>query len=120
MTQNRPKRAQIGPKWLGLARPAHSIEFYLPVTIVIIPDVLVTNLITKLSKSCLVVMTCQTMLAGMKVSITGTQNSHAVDGRTNISQWAKIGQNSLKYGRNGANMAEMAIIARKRVKIDSK
>ncbi len=53
-----------------------AIEFYLPVTIVIIPDVLVTNLITKLSKPCLVVMINQTMLAGMKVSITGTQNSH--------------------------------------------
>ncbi len=53
-----------------------TIEFYLPVTIVIIPDVLVTNLITKLSKPCLVVMTFQTMLAGMKVSINGTQNSH--------------------------------------------
>ena len=52
------------------------IEFYLPVTIVIIPDVLVTNLITKLYKSCLVVMASQTMLAGMKYSITGTPNSH--------------------------------------------
>ncbi len=29
-----------------------SIEFYLPVTIVIIPDMLVTNLITKPSKPC--------------------------------------------------------------------
>ncbi len=53
-----------------------TIEFYLPVTIVIIPDVLVTNLITKLYQSCLLVMTCQTMLAGMKFSINGTQNSH--------------------------------------------
>ncbi len=50
--------------------------FYLNVTIVIIPDVFVTNLITKLSKPCLVVMACQTMLAGMKFSITGTPNSH--------------------------------------------
>ncbi len=40
-----------------------TIEFYLPVIIVIIPDMLVTNLITKLSKPCLVVMICQTMLA---------------------------------------------------------
>ncbi len=46
------------------------------VTIVIIPDVLVTNLITKLYKSCLVAMASQTMLAGMKFSITGTPNSH--------------------------------------------
>ncbi len=53
-----------------------TIEFFLPVTIVIIPDVLVTNLITKLYKSCLIVMTFQTMLAGMNFSITGTQNSH--------------------------------------------
>ncbi len=52
------------------------IEFYFPVTIAIIPDMLVTNLITKLSKSCLVVMACQTILAGMKVFINGTQNSH--------------------------------------------
>ncbi len=50
------------------------IEF--PVTIVIILAVLVTNLITKLCKLCLVVMACWTMLAGMKVSITGKQNSH--------------------------------------------
>ncbi len=28
--------------------PANTIEFFLPVTIVVIPDVLVTNLITKL------------------------------------------------------------------------
>ncbi len=47
-----------------------------PVTIVIIPDVLVTNLITKLYKACLVAMASQTMLAGMKFSITGTPNSH--------------------------------------------
>ncbi len=38
---------------------------------------LVTFLITKLYLSCLDVMACQTMLAGMKVSISGTQNSHA-------------------------------------------
>ncbi len=44
--------------------------------IVIIPDVLVTNLITKICKPCLVVMACQTMLDGMKVFITGEQNSH--------------------------------------------
>ena len=55
-----------------------AIEFFLLVTIVIIPDVLVTNLITKLYLSCLVVMACQTMLAGMKFFITGTQNSHGV------------------------------------------
>ena len=53
-----------------------AIEFYIPITIVIIPDVLVANLITKLSKPCLIVMTCHTILAGMKVTITGTQNSH--------------------------------------------
>ncbi len=52
------------------------IEFFLPVTIVIIPDVLVTNRITKLYQSCLVVMASQTMLARMKFSITGTPNSH--------------------------------------------
>ncbi len=46
------------------------IEFFLPVTIVIIPDVMVTNAITKLYQSCLVVMASQTMLAGMKFSIT--------------------------------------------------
>ena len=56
----------------------HTIEFCLPVTIVIIPDMLVTILITKLSIPCLDVMTCQTRLAGMKVSITGTQNSHVL------------------------------------------
>ena len=56
-----------------LGEDDNTIEFYLPVTIVIIPDVLVANLITKLSKPCLLVMTCQTMLTGMKVSITGTQ-----------------------------------------------
>ncbi len=53
-----------------------AVKFPLPVTIAIIPDVLVTNLITKLYQSCLVVMTSQTMQAGMKFSITGTQNSH--------------------------------------------
>ncbi len=53
------------------------IEFYLPVTIGIITDVLVTNIITNLCKTCLAVMVSVTMLAGMKVSITGTQNSHA-------------------------------------------
>ena len=67
-------RTQYFPCWNELI----PIEFYLPITIVVIPDVLVTNLITKLSKSCLVVMTCQTMLAGMKVSVTGTQNSHDI------------------------------------------
>ncbi len=41
------------------------IKFFLLVTIVIIPDVLLTNLITKPYQSCLVV-------------ITGTQNSHVV------------------------------------------
>ena len=61
----------------GSPRKAFTIEFFLPVTIVIIPDVLVTN-ITKLYQSCLVVMTCQTMLAGMKLSMSGTQNSHEV------------------------------------------
>ena len=55
-----------------------AIEFCLPVTIVIIPEVLVTNLITKLYQSCLVAMTSQTMLAGMKFSITGTPNSHVM------------------------------------------
>ncbi len=55
------------------------IKFYLPVTIVIIPDMLVTNIITNLPKSCLVVMTYQTMLAGMKVPITGTQKSHVAE-----------------------------------------
>ncbi len=49
----------------------------LPVTIVIVPDVLATNLIKKLYQSCLFVMACLTMLAGMKFSITGTQNSQA-------------------------------------------
>ena len=53
-----------------------AIEFYLPVTIVIIPDVLVTNPITMLYKSCLLAMASQTMLAGMEFSITGTPNSH--------------------------------------------
>ena len=46
-----------------------SIKFFLPLTIIIISDVLVTNLITKLYKSCLVAMSFQTMLAGMKFSI---------------------------------------------------
>ena len=40
---------------------------------------LVTDLNTKLCKACLDVMGCQTMLAGMKVSITGTENSHEVN-----------------------------------------
>ena len=53
-----------------------TIEFYLPVTFVVIPDMLVINLTTKPSEPCLVVMTWQTMVAEMKVSITGTQNSH--------------------------------------------
>ncbi len=53
-----------------------TIEFFLPVTIAIIPDVLVTNLITKLYQSCLVAMASQTMVAGMKFSTTGTPNSH--------------------------------------------
>ncbi len=56
-----------------------AIEFYLPVTIVIIPDMLVTNLITKLYQSCLDAMASQTMLAGMKFFINGTQNSHGMD-----------------------------------------
>ncbi len=51
-----------------------SIELFLLVTIVIIPDVLVTNLITKLYSSCLVAMASHTMLAGMQFSITGTPN----------------------------------------------
>ena len=46
-----------------------------PVTIGIIPDVLATIIITNLCKPCLAVMGSVTMLAGMKVSITGTQNS---------------------------------------------
>ncbi len=66
--------------WWGnqtpLSKYGGAIEFYLPVTVVIIPDVLVTNLITKLYQSCLVAMACKTILAGMKFSITGTQNSH--------------------------------------------
>ena len=57
-----------------------SIEFLLPVTIVIIPDVLVTNLITKLYQSCLVAMASQTMQAGMTFSITGTPNPHVYTG----------------------------------------
>ncbi len=62
-------------RMLGISCPQCrvSIEFFLPVTIVIIPDVLVT----KLYKPCLVAMASQTMLAGMKFSITGTPNSHA-------------------------------------------
>ncbi len=55
-----------------------TIEFFLAVTIVIIPDVLVTNLITKLSQSCLVTMASQIMLAGMKFSITGTPDSNVI------------------------------------------
>ena len=43
-----------------------------PVTFVIIPDVLVKHLITKLCLSSLYAMAYQTMLAGMMVSITGT------------------------------------------------
>ncbi len=43
-----------------------------------IPDVLVTNIITKLYESCLVVMASQTILTGMKFTITGTHNSHEV------------------------------------------
>ncbi len=53
------------------------IKFLLHVSIVIIPDVLMTNPITKLYQSCLVAMESQTILAGMMFSITGTQNSHA-------------------------------------------
>ena len=45
-------------------------------SIVITPDELVKNIITKLYKSCLVVMAYQTMLAEMKFSITKAQNSH--------------------------------------------
>ncbi len=41
---------------MGLAAGYISIKFYFPVTIVIIPDMLVTNLITKLSKSCHVML----------------------------------------------------------------
>ncbi len=41
------------------------IEFYLRVTIVIISEGLVTNFITKLCSPCLVMMECQTLLAGM-------------------------------------------------------
>ncbi len=51
------------------------IKFFLPVTIAVIPDVLVTNLITQIYLTCLVVMTCQTTFAGVKSSITDTQNS---------------------------------------------
>ncbi len=53
-----------------------TIKFFLPVAIVIIPDVLVTNLITKLYESRLAAIASHTMLAGMKFSITGTPNSH--------------------------------------------
>ena len=49
-----------------------AIKFFLPVIIVIIPNVLVTNLITELYEPRLVVNASQTMLAGMKFSITGT------------------------------------------------
>ncbi len=56
----------------------YTTEFYFPETIDIIPDVLVSIRITKLSIPCLDVMACQTMPAGMKVSITGTQNSHVL------------------------------------------
>ncbi len=47
-----------------------------PVTFVIIPDVLVKHLITKLCLSSLYAMAYQTMLAGMMVSITGTEIPH--------------------------------------------
>ncbi len=53
-----------------------AIKFFLPVIIVIIPNVLVTNLITELYEPRLVVNASQTMLAGMKFSMTGTPNSH--------------------------------------------
>ncbi len=66
----------IYPYWLVLIGHLIFIDQLIPVTIVIIPDVLVINLITKLYQSCLVVMASQTMLAGMKFSITGTPNSH--------------------------------------------
>ncbi len=56
--------------------PGNSIKFILPVTSVIIRDVLVTNLITKLCYSCLVATACWIMLARMKSSITETRISH--------------------------------------------
>ena len=53
---------------------------YLPasrsIIIVIISDKLVAYLIKKLCFTRSAVMTCQTMLAGMKVSISGTQDCH--------------------------------------------
>ncbi len=54
------------------------IEFYLIITFVIIPDVLVTNLITK---PYLIMFVCDgisDLLAEMKFSITGTPNSYEI------------------------------------------
>ena len=58
------------------SKAALTIEFFFPVTIVIIPDVFVTNLITKCCEACLIVMAFQTMLAGMMFHISERQNSH--------------------------------------------
>ncbi len=56
----------------GSVTDIKSVKFFLFVTIVIISDVQLTNLYY----SCLVVMPYQTMPGGMKLSITGIQNSH--------------------------------------------
>ncbi len=55
-----------------------TVELFFPVTIVVIPDKMVTNLITNLYWLCLVAMLFHITLPGMKFSISGTQNYRVV------------------------------------------
>ncbi len=91
------------PNQVNIFSESVSIEFELLVTIVIIPDVLVTHLIAKLYKSCLIAMASQTMLAGMKFSINGTPNSH----EWSNFQSVKSSVHNLQVGRLIKNKTEM-------------